>query len=260
MYGFCQSVLRVFKIVFTICFGVAALGAFSFILILSYHQLVHSSYFQVKNVVLKDINRISESEVIELTGLDKPTNILALKLDVLAENLRDHPWVNNVCLTRKMPDTIIIEIEEHQPRSLIKLGGLYYLDDFGNPFKKVDAQDRVDLPVITGFSTTDFKKRPKLTRQELKDIFLFMDVLAKRNDRFRLENIAEINFDPVRGLHLLTRENNLQVKVGFGDYQAKFRRLGRVLAHLKITGNEQGLIYVNLECGSRVIIRRSVQS
>ena len=88
----------------------------------------------------------------------------------------------------------------------------------------------------------------------LADIFQLLDVLAKRNDRLSLENIAKVSFDAIRGLSLFTHEN-LQVKVGFEDYNVKFKRLGRVLAFLKVTGRQDGLNYINLECGSRVVIR-----
>ena len=45
-----------------------------------------------------------------------------------------------------------------------------------------------------------------------------------------------------------------------GDYRAKLKRLGRVLAHLKIKGQSDGLIYFNLECSPRVVVRRAVNS
>ncbi|MBW2060182.1 MAG: FtsQ-type POTRA domain-containing protein [Deltaproteobacteria bacterium] len=251
---------RLGKIVSAVSFGLAAVGAISFILILGYHQVVHSSYFQVKKVILKDLNQVSQKEVLDLTGLDKPVNILALKLRNMAENLRSHPWISDVNLARKMPDTIIIEVEERRPMALIRLGELYYLDRSGTPFQKVNPEDKIVLPIIAGFSRMDFVKRPESVHQELQDVFQFLVVVGERNDRFRLENIAEISFDSVRGLTLFTREPKLEVRVGFGDYQIKFRRLGRVLAYLKIRGHEQGLVYVNLECGPRVIIRRTVKS
>ncbi|MBW2090504.1 MAG: cell division protein FtsQ, partial [Deltaproteobacteria bacterium] len=155
---------------------------------------------------------------------------------------------------------IIVEIEEHRPVALIDLGDIYYLDESGTAFKKVDMQDEFDLPVITGFSMRDFAKRSKAVHKELEDVFNFLTVLAERNDRFRLENIAEINADPVRGITLSTRDQNIQVKVGTGDYRAKFNRLGRVLAHLKIRGDDKEIVYVNLECGPRVIIRSNIKS
>ncbi len=260
VYGFFFKVFKICKLIFTVCFGLAALAAFSFFLIIGYQQLVHSPYFQVKNVVIKNLNRVSEDEVLELTGLNKPANILAVKLRVMAENLKNHPWIKNVSLTRKMPDTIIVEIEERRPKALIRLGDIYYLDESGVPFYKVDAQDKTALPVITGFSKSDFVSRPGSARRELENVFMCLDVLSQRNDRFRLENIAEVNVDPVRGITLFTRGQKLEVKVGFGEYKVKFKRFGRVLAYLKVKGDDRDMVYVNLECGPRVIIRRNLKS
>ncbi|MGL4208884.1 MAG: cell division protein FtsQ/DivIB, partial [Candidatus Adiutrix sp.] len=75
------------------------------------------------------------------------------------------------------------------------------------------------------------------------------------NDEFRLDNISEINYDLVRGITLFTRNLGIQVKVGFGSYEEKFRRLGRVLANLKMQNKYEGLSYLNLEASPRVTVR-----
>jgi cell division protein FtsQ len=232
------------------------LGALSAGLIFGYHYLAHSEYLMVKKVVLLNINRVSRTQVQATAGLDKPTNILGLDLNVMAANLRDLAWVEDVTITRKLPDTVIIDITERRPTTLIHLGSLYYLDRNGTPFKKLDSKEKPELPIITGFSKEDFDQRVEFTKQDMKEVFALLDVLTVRNDRFRLENISEINFDPARGLSLFTREDNVQVKVGFGDYRAKMKRLGRVLAHLKIRGEGDGLVYFNLENSPRVVVRR----
>ena len=211
----------------------------------------------VRKVVLHGINQVSREQVLDATGLNRPTNILALHLGELGNKLRKLPWVENVTVTRKLPDTIIVEIKERHPKTLINLNGLFYLDESGQPFKTVDAKENPQLPIITGFTREDFIKRPDFTERDVEEVFAFLTSLAGRSDRFRLENISEINFDQARGISLFTRDDNVQLKVGLGDYASKMRRLGRVLAHLKIRGESEGLVYLNLECSPRVIVRRA---
>ncbi|MEE9516652.1 MAG: cell division protein FtsQ/DivIB, partial [Candidatus Adiutricales bacterium] len=90
---------------------------------------------------------------------------------------------------------------------------------------------------------------------EMETVLDLLNILAERNDRVRVENIAGIKYDRIRGITLRTREGNLQVEVGSKGYRVKFERLGRVLAHLKIESLDRDLAYINLECGPRVIIR-----
>ena len=255
-----SGIFRFFKFVFSGVFIITILGVVSAGLVLGYYYTIHSEYFMVKKVVLNGLNKVSRQEVLNRTGLSSQSNILALQLREIGLTIKSMPWVEDVKLTRKMPDTIVIDIKEHRPRSLVNLDGLFYINDSGQPFKRVDAKEKPGLPIITGFSKEDFLKREDFTRKDLTEVFALLDVLAERNDRFRLDNISEVNFDPARGISIFTRNDNLQVKIGLGDYRAKMRRLGRVLAHLKIKGQAEGLVYFNLESSPRVIVRHAPTS
>ncbi|MFH1091866.1 MAG: FtsQ-type POTRA domain-containing protein [Pseudomonadota bacterium] len=260
IFGFFRIIWRTTKLVFSGVFILVLLGGLSLGLVIGYRYLLNSDYLMVQKIILKGLNRVNRTEVITRIGLDKPSNMLALHLGEMAENVKSIPWVDYVAVTRKLPDTIIVDIKERRPRALINLGAIYYLDDGGRPFKKIDPNEKAELPIITGFTMADFTQRPKYTRRDLDQVFALFEVLTERNDCFRLENISEVNFDPVRGLSIFTRENNVQVKIGWGEYRAKMKRLGRVLAHLKIKGQGEDLVYFNLECGPRVIVRRAASS
>ena len=258
--GRLKGLWRATKILFSGVFLVALLAAFSAGMVMGYHYLMHAEYFTVHKLVVSGIHRVTKEEVLARSGLDRPANILTLRLGDMARQLRALPWVAEVTLTRKLPDTVLVRIREHVPRALITMGSLYYLSERGRAYKKVEAGEKPELPVVTGFTRADMVERPEFTRRDIEQVFALLDVLAERNDRFRVENISEINFDPVRGLTLFTRENNIQVRIGLGEYRDKLWRLGRVLAHLKITGQYEGLTYLNLECGPRVIVRRAANS
>jgi len=255
VYGFLVGCFRILKLTFTVSFGVAAIGAFSLVLIMGYHQLTHATYFEVKEVVLKGLNRAREPEMVRITGLDKPANMFALRLGEMGEELRRHPWVKDVSLKRQMPETIIIEIVERQPVALLDIGDLYYMDDTGKPFKKLENEQENAIPVVTGFTRLDMIRRPDASRMEMEKVLNLLKILAERTDRLRLGNIAGIHFDRIRGMTIQTREERLQVEAGLDGHRVKLERLGRILAYLKVEGLDRGLAYINLECGPRVIIR-----
>ncbi|MEW5723757.1 MAG: FtsQ-type POTRA domain-containing protein [Thermodesulfobacteriota bacterium] len=261
LVGFLASLWAAVKVVFSGVFLLVFLAGVSVSLVVGYQYLMNSKYFMVKKVVLTGLERTSRADVLAATGLDRSTNILAVRLDQLGTNLRTLPWVREVTLTRRLPDTLLIQVEERRPRALVLLDSLYYLDEKGLPFKKVDSGEQPELPIVSGFTRADFtEERRGFSRRDLGEVFALLDVLAERNDRFRLANVSEVNFDKVRGLTLFTREDNVQVRIGLGEYRAKLRRLGRVLAHLKIKGEAEGLTYFNLESSPRVVVRRAAQS
>ncbi len=246
---------RGLKMMLVMAATLAAVGLVTVILVAGYLYVSKSDYFSVKRVTISGINQIGREDILAAAGLDRPVNILTFDPDQAARELSALPWLAEARVTRRMPDAVAIEVTEHRPRLLVSLGRLYYLNDRGEPFKELAPGESPKLPIVTGFGEDDLLSPGPAVKAALTEVFWLTDTLAQRNDEFRLDNISEINYDLVRGLTLFTKNNGLEVKIGFGAYEEKFRRLGRVLAHLKLRGQYEGLVYLNLEASPRVTVR-----
>lgn len=233
----------------------ASLVVVSGLLVAGYLYVSKSDYFSVKRVTISGISQITREEVLAVTGLDRPVNILTFDPDQAGRDLSTLPWLAEVNVSRKMPDAVSIEITEHRPKLLVSLGRLYYLNDRGEPFKELGPGESPRLPIVSGFGEDDLLSPGPAVKAAMAEVFWLVETLAPRNDEFGLDNISEINYDLVRGLTVYTKNKGLEVKVGFGAYEEKFRRLGRVLAHLKVRGKYDGLVYLNLEASPRVTVR-----
>lgn len=224
-------------------------------LVAGYLYVSSSDYFSVKRVTITGINQISRDEILAITGLNQPVNILTFDPVVAKNDLSFLPWLAEVNVSRHMPDAVTIDVVEHRPKLLVSLGRLYYLSEDGEPFKELEAGENPGLPVLSGFGEDELLNAGSSVKRALGEVFWLVDTLKTRNDEFRLDNISEINYDMVRGFTLFTKNNAVEVKIGFGTYEEKFRRLGRVLAHLKLRGKYEGLVYLNLEASPRVTVR-----
>ena len=80
------------------------------------------------------------------------TDQLWQQLDPLLWELTHNPWVETVRIRRFFPDSLSIAITEREPVAVVNMGFIYYLDKKGNIFKVLNQGDRLDYPVITGFS------------------------------------------------------------------------------------------------------------
>jgi len=240
--------------------SVAALVVITGLLIAGYLYVSNSDYFAVKRVTIAGINHTSREEIMAAAGLDRPANILTFDLDVAQAEISTLPWLAEVRLARQMPDTVAIEVREHSPKLLVNLGRLYYLNDLGEPFKELSPGENPRLPIVTGLNADDLLSPGPRLKAALNEVFWLVGSLSSRNDEFKIDNISEINYDLVRGLTLFTKNNRLEVKIGFGAYEEKFRRLGRVLAYLKQRGKYEGLVYLNLEASPRVTVRYDSRS
>lgn len=255
---------RSLKFMLTGVLAAVAVVAISALLVVGYLYVSNSDYFAVKTITISGINAMPSEEILAVTGLkrDHSVNILTFDLQEAESSLKSLPWIADAKVTRKMPDTVSIEVREHTPKLLVSLGRLYYLNEEGVPFKELTPGEKPDLPIVSGFIEDELLNPGPAVKEAMNEIFWLVEALSQRNDEFRLANVSEINYDAVRGLSIFailnkntTQENILEVKIGFGAYEEKFRRLGRVMAHLKLTDKTRGLVYLNLEASPRVTVR-----
>jgi cell division protein FtsQ len=237
--------------------GFLVLIVLSVLLVGGYLYLSKSDYFAVRHLKIAGLSQLTRDEVLTAAGLDRPVNNLTFDTQAAVRSLGSLPWVEEARITRTLPDGLLVEVAEYKPRALVNLDQLYYLDDRGRAFKKLDPGENPDLPIINGFSLDEMAAGGPLVKEALNEVFLLMDILAQRTDEFRLDSISEFNYDPDLGLTLFTRRSGLKLRVGFGSYQEKFRRLGRVMAHLKFNGQAAGLSLIHLETPPRVVLRYS---
>ncbi|MDR0881232.1 MAG: FtsQ-type POTRA domain-containing protein [Candidatus Adiutrix sp.] len=233
----------------------AALVAVSGLILGGYLYVSNSDYFTIKKIAISGLNHAGSDEVLAAAGLNRPVNSLIFNSDQAVREITALPWVAEARISRQMPDAVSIEVQEHNPRLLVSLGRLYYLNDQGEPFKELAPGENPQLPIVSGFNEDDLLNPGPRVREAIDEVFWLVDALTARNDEFRLDNVSEINYDMVRGLTLFTKSNGLEVKIGFGSYDEKFRRLGRVMAHLKQRGQYAELAYLNLEASPRVTVR-----
>jgi len=241
--------------VFGAVLAVLALAVISAGLLTGYLFVSKSDYFAVKQVNISGLSRISRDEILLAAGLDRPVNIWLFDTDRAADALSALSWLDTARVSKAMPDTVKIDIVEHRPRILASLGRLYYLNDEGRPFKALEPGENPNLVIVSGLTEDELLSRTPGVVTALSEIYSLVAVLEARQDELRLDLISEINFDAVRGLTVFARRGELEVKVGFGAYEEKFRRLDRVEAHLKQRGQFENLAYINLEASPRVIVR-----
>lgn len=187
-----------------------------------------SSAFALREVKVEGHARATPTDLVRLSGAALGQNLLALDPDALERAIAAHPWVRTASVTRQPPDTLIIRIEEHQPLALLSLGELYLVDAHGEPFKRLQADDAVDLPLVTGVDRDAYVADPRGVAARLRE---GLSVLAAWNARgARLGPLSELRLDG-EGLTLVSGAGE-EIRLGRADHEQKLARLERVRAEL----------------------------
>ncbi len=216
-------------------------------------QLVMSSdLFRVDRISVQGGQHLGERQVVALSDIQFGVNTFNLDLALIGEQLEANPWIRQARVSRIFPRQVAIELEERQPVAIINLGLLYYLDDQGEVFKVLDANDELDYPMITGFEYERAQGHDPEYADRLKQIVALIDNLGQR-DRLGLKQISEIHHEENGNLTLFTLENAVEIRLGRGQFSDKLDRLEKIYVQLK--PQFKVLDYIDLNVNEKIIVR-----
>ena len=107
--------------------------------------------FAVKRVEITGIDRMERLSVYAV-ALDQNTRAMPLvDLDQVRDQLMQYGWIKDARVSRRLPDTLVIDIVERKPAAVWQHGGqLSLIDDGGIVLEPVALNAMPDLPLVIG--------------------------------------------------------------------------------------------------------------
>lgn len=230
---------------------VSVAGLLAFFMVYAYNFAMCADYFQLKNTIVRGCNKVSKEKIVELAGISPSMNVLTANLWKMARDIENDPWIKDASVGREVPDRLVIEVVERNTAALLKKDkNLYAVDRGGEVFKKFEAGDSTDAPVLTGFYR-DERIRECLLEQALE----FLDYLSEGDNFPRAWNVSEIYVDDVHDFSVVT-DNRLFLNLGFGDYGKKLKRLKKVMIDLARRNPDGASLSIDLVDCSRITVQR----
>lgn len=234
--------------------GLAAIVLVGGILFGAYRAIGSVTFFGLQKIEVSSTKRMTRDEILGLAGIEPGKDLLSLNLKQMGEHILQNPWVESVRINRYFPDALSIVITEREPLAIVNMGFIYYLDKKGNVFKVLNQGDKLDFPVITGFSEEELGSDPKGTKEALLASCELLKILREKG-AFILADVSEIHYDKGYGFTLFTSSGALPVKVGAGDFSAKITRFARIYQDLM--AQDQKLQYIDLDYNDKIIVKKS---
>lgn len=222
--SFCKGCMKVFG-------AVLVLGLISFSFLSVYHYILTSPYLRLDQVVVKGVGKDLKTQLLKMADLGPRTSLLALNLGALKKRLEQDPWIRSVEVERRFPHTLIIRAERQEPRAILLADGMYYLNRFGEVFKKVDLSEDTDFPLVTGL-----RLKGKGAGDALRQVARLMDKLQGEKRPWSLADLSEIHIDDGTYFTLYFEHVNAGIRVTEEALQAEVQKLRRVVADLVSNG------------------------
>jgi cell division septal protein FtsQ len=106
------------------------------------------AFFRVRSVEIRGVRYLQPNEILARLKVDTLMSVWD-DLDPLRERVRHHPQITDVTITRRMPGTLVVTVQENQPVALIQTrSGLLPYDSVGRQLPIDPSRVNLDLPIV----------------------------------------------------------------------------------------------------------------
>ncbi|MDO9363539.1 MAG: FtsQ-type POTRA domain-containing protein [Sphingopyxis sp.] len=114
-------------------------------------QIVGRAGFQVKKVEVVGADRIDRLKVYDIALAQKDRSMAAVDLDSVRGDLMKYGWIKDARVSRRLPDTLVVDIVERTPAAIWQHNNrLSLIDEKGVVLEPVTVATMPDLPLVIG--------------------------------------------------------------------------------------------------------------
>lgn len=219
------------------------------------HYVTHSPRFEVTDIEIAGAKTRTPEMLIEEAGISKGQNIFSVNLDEARARLARDPWIRDVSLARRLPGTVVVQVAEREPVAIVALGDLYLTSHTGEIFKRLEAGDPSDLPIITGITADAVADDRDGVAQSIRRA---LDLAGdyEHGPLGQKARLQEIHLARDGSTTLIVGKNALQLALGDPPFRKKLDQAARVMAELEKRGAKADAIMLDNDARpERVVVR-----
>ena len=204
--------------------------------------------FAITDIQVEGNNQVSKETILSLSGIKKGENIFKFNNSIIS-NIKENKYIENVKISRKLPGTVKISIEERNVKYQINLINSYtYIDK--NGYILENSAEKKQVPVIVGLNAqeTELLNNERLDTEDLEKLNKILKIM-EASKTINIENIiTEINAEAKDEYILYIESKNKKVYIG-----DETNLTNKMLYLKKIIENEEGksgIIFINGDINS----------
>lgn len=222
----------------------------------SRRYLLTSPRFALESVVLSGEKTRTKDALLARAGITMGENVFSIDLDAARDKMLGDPYVKDAHLSRRLPGTLFVTIDERVPAAIVSLGDQAFLvTRDGEAFKRLAIGDPSDLPVITGL-------RPELAETD-RDAFaqavrraLDVAVDYEQSALAAKMPLEEIHFQAGEGFSLRVGSPVTSLVLGAPPFRKKLERAARVAGELARRGQTPDAILLDNDARPDRVVAR----
>jgi cell division protein FtsQ len=218
-------------------------------------HIMTSPRFAVAEVQVVGADHRPSEAIAAESGIAVGTNVFALDLDGARAAILADPWIAEVSLARRLPGTILVQVVERKAAALLAMGDTFLATSDGEPFKKLEAGDPVELPLVTGLTTDTFSADRD---GAMRSVRRAIDLAAEydRGALARKAPLEEVHVEPDGAFTIVVGRSATELVLGGPPFRRKLEQAARVVAELEKRGAKADTIMLDNDARpERVVVR-----
>ena len=201
-----------------------------------------SSVFNITDIVVENNKKISEQEIVNLSGLVKNENMFKTTNKKIKEGIKQNPYIEDVVITRELSGKVKLKVIERTPTYMIKFANGYaYINNQGYILEI--SEEALQLPIITGFKTSseEIKAGNRLVVDDLKELENVIKIMETAKNTSIADIITEIDISNSNNYKLVIASEGKTVQFGdLNNINVKILKIEYILEQEK---GREGEIY-----------------
>jgi cell division protein FtsQ len=232
----------------------AAVPLMALVFIFSHDLITQWDQLNVKTIRITGNHQLTERQILEQAGIHEGQNILSVNLGLVRKRLISHGWIADAAVHRKLPDGLGIKIREHVPAAVINLEPGFLMDARGVVFKKLEAGESRQLPVVSGLGYADLALSPSASTPLMAAVVNLLDICRGADAMLPGRRLKSIAADRETGLTLTMAGRLTTIKIGYDHYPEKLYMLSRISKFTAKFNNLTNIESVDLNNPNRIVL------
>ena len=206
--------------------------------------LCTSGLFNICQIEIVGNQQITQEQILELSEIELGDNVFFCKKEKTKNNIRSNPYVENIKITRKLPDKIQIQVTERKKAYQIQLDeGYAYIDNQGYILEI--AETKIDKPMLQAYTTAkdDILPGSRLFEDDLERLGDVLKIVKGSSEIQIQDKITTINIENKNNYILTLQE--LKKVIYIGNQSNLANKMLYIKAIIERENGKEGKIFVN---------------
>ena len=218
---------------------------------LSTHLIGNSDMFILKKIEVDGNQFIESGDIIRHASLQPGNKIFQIPVQEVSNRVLKNPYLKGVSISRALPSTLIISVQEREPVAYLIDRKIYMIDQQGIILLKKSGMSIKNLPLITGLTVQRLLK----DRRPLLDALKLLELINEIDPNL-VQFISEVHIDANQPPQLYMVRGGAKVIIGKEKFSERIFVLSEFVKTTSFLNQIETVKKIDLTFNGRVIVTR----